>query len=622
MKENKLHVLAEAYFDGDLTEEQADQLTSLLLQSRENRKQFLHELEFCNLLSQVGRIFDDDEEFERAFWERVNAEENVADFTATFEVRRVKATEQAARHPLQFDSESQVRDVREIKQYAEQQLQQFLAEQEQLNRTCQPQPSHRLYSVLMDIMTAGQKVNAALIGTYRSVLVGFLLLIIGLTVYLSIQYALSQRVVATLGDSVNAQWEVPPMDSQLRPDWMTLKQGFAQIKFKKGTDIVIQAPCKFKLQSPNKMFLVSGSVAANVPKQAIGFTIETSTSRVVDFGTEFGLLARKDGSTETHVHNGRVGVKSSNNRIKSNDLKILNQGHAAAVDATGQIREIPYKPHQVVRSIAEAYRVSFPGIKLNLADIVGGGNGFGTGSPNSAIDAFTGKLILNFYDDSWANRLVDNQPMSVCKYVQVPTHDYVDGVFSPTANPMPITVSSAGHTFTISPLPSSKIHRTCPGIGNWSSTECPPGQRNDIILNGLNYGTSLHPVILMRVNKGITFDLNAIRADMPETRIERFTGLCGITAADRQTTPNARASFYVLVDGDPRFLKKGVSSHSPGTPINIELNDTDRFLTLLVVFTEITPDKPHRAMFAEPSLELVTKQNTKQFSDGNQSYYP
>jgi hypothetical protein len=466
-------------------------------------------------------------------------------------------------------------------------------------------------------------VNAALRGIYRSVLVGSLLLIIGLTVYFGIQYTLTQRVVATLSDSVNAQWEIAPLDSKLRPDWMTLQQGFAQIEFKKGADIILQAPCKFKLQSPNKMFLAGGSVAVQVPREAIGFTITTSNSRIIDFGTEFGVLVHENGSTETHVYDGRIGVKSNTVRSSSKGVKILTQGHAAVVNAAGHIEEITYKPQKIIRSMAEALDLTFPRKRLNLADVVGGGNGFGTGLPNSAIDAFTGRFILDFYDDSWGDRLVDNQPMSFCNYVPVPTHDYVDGVFSPSANPMPITISSTGQTFTISPTPSSKTHKTCPGIGNWSSTECPPNQRNGIVLNGRTYGSSLHPVILMRVNKGITFDLDAIRADMPEVKIERFTSLCGISAADRWTTPKARASFYVLVDGIPRFSKIAVSSDMSGAQIDIELSDTDRFLTLIVVFTEITPDKPHRGMFADPCLELKTVRAEKQqFSGVNRSYYP
>jgi hypothetical protein len=363
-------------------------------------------------------------------------------------------------------------------------------------------------------------------------------------------------------------------------------------------------------------------VAVYVPKEAIGYTIATTTSRIIDYGTEFGVLVCENGRTETHVYNGKVSLESCLNPASKDDLNILTQGCAATVDASGRIREIPYKPHRIVRSMPEALKLSIPGKRLNLADVVGGGNGFGTGHFNSAIDTTTGRFEPDFYTSPWENRLIETPPTAVCRYVHVPTLDYVDGVFSPTANPVPMTVSSVGHTFTLSPGPPPVLHKACPGIGHWSSIDCLGEKRNNIKLDGRTYGSPLHPVILMQVNKGITFDLHAIRADMPEIRIERFTGLCSISPADR----HARASFYVLVDGVPRFTQKDVSSSSSGIPIHVELKDTERFLTLIVVFTEMTPIKwacqwTHRAVFAEPSLELARKQE-KRLYDGNQRSYP
>ncbi len=368
--------------------------------------------------------------------------------------------------------------------------------------------------------------------------------------------------------------------------------------------------------------VASGSAVAHVPEEAIGFTISTSTPRIVDFGTEFGVLAHENGSAETHVYDGKVGLASRVDSASSNDAKILTRGRAAVVDASGQIHEIPYRPQQIVRSMPEASAFGIPGKRLNLADAIGGGNGFGTGQTDSAIDTSTGRLVLEFYANSWATRLAESQPMAMSHYVPVPAHDYVDGVFCPTANPKPIAVSSADHAFALSPAPSAAIHKTCPGIGDCSSIDCPPGERDDLMLDGHIYGSPLHPVILMRVNKGITFDLDAIRTDMPETRIGRFTCLCGVSSADGVTTPNARACFYVLVDGVTRFVERDVSSSSPGIPIDIQLTDSERFLTLIAVFTEITPGKPHRAMFADPSLELERAQAKNSPSGGNQASYP
>ena len=120
-------------------------------------------------------------------------------------------------------------------------------------------------------------------------------------------YIYENRTLGMLVDSANAKWDVPiEQTGKLRAGRMTLEEGYARIKLNKGAEVILQAPSTFNLHSANRMFLESGWITAKVPPSALGFTVKTPASSVVDFGTEFGLLAGNAGKTEVHVFDGRV----------------------------------------------------------------------------------------------------------------------------------------------------------------------------------------------------------------------------------------------------------------------------------------------------------------------------
>ena len=110
------------------------------------------------------------------------------------------------------------------------------------------------------------------------------LAIVGLAIY-------AHRTLGVLVDSANAKWAAPvDQTGELRAGRMTLEEGYARIRLKKGAEVILQAPSTFDLRTTNRMFLESGWITALVPPSATGFTVRTPTSSVTDFGTEFGLL--------------------------------------------------------------------------------------------------------------------------------------------------------------------------------------------------------------------------------------------------------------------------------------------------------------------------------------------
>jgi hypothetical protein len=125
------------------------------------------------------------------------------------------------------------------------------------------------------------------------------------------------------------------------------------------------------------------------------------------------------------------------------------------------------------------------------------------------------------------------------------------------------------------------------------------------------YGTREHPAIVLHSNGGITFDLDAMRGDMPGLEITEFKACCGISEAVRAhlngTTQRGLADFWVLVDGQKRFEAAGVTVDSEPPEISVPLGRQERFLTL------VTTDGNGWAnydwgFFAEPRLEVRAAQ--------------
>jgi hypothetical protein len=196
-----------------------------------------------------------------------------------------------------------------------------------------------------------------------------------------IEYFHSHRVVAELGDSVHAKWTETPDSNDLRSGTLELSEGVAEITFKQGTRVLIQAPCEFDLLSTNRIKLMGGSVTAFVPEQARGFRVMTPRSQIIDFGTEFGVAVASSKAYEVHVFKGKVGLEPGSGRAHTNEHENLIAGQCALTDASGSIRTeaLVQRPKRFLQKVPDAHQVGIPGKRLNLADVIGGGNGFGTG---------------------------------------------------------------------------------------------------------------------------------------------------------------------------------------------------------------------------------------------------
>jgi hypothetical protein len=103
---------------------------------------------------------------------------------------------------------------------------------------------------------------------------------------------------------------------------------------------MVQGPAAMELVSTGLLRLALGQVSAKVPAVASGFTIDTRTARVIDRGTEFGVVVPSSDVTCVEVFRGLVDVQSvaKTGDTRSAQLMRLTAGDSAQFPGDGPDR--------------------------------------------------------------------------------------------------------------------------------------------------------------------------------------------------------------------------------------------------------------------------------------------
>ncbi len=265
-------------------------------------------------------------------------------------------------------------------------------------------------------------------------LLGLLLFLVIGTLYQD----LTPHEVATLEKSLNASFQrdgEASAGSRLTNQkrlW-NLESGLAEIRFDSGARVVLEGPASFRLLQENQMWLKSGQLFAMVPPQAHGFSVRTPSSSVVDMGTEFGLKVNIDGTSAVHMIQGKASLSSAD-RPRKKSIHILTAGQAKRVESNGQVQDIPIEMQGFVRQFNPKTAFVWRGEGFSVADLVGQGNGLGTGRSNVFLDPVEG------YQD----RLYSNAKGNT--YHPCPGNPFIDGLFVPDGS-SPQIITSQGHRF-------------------------------------------------------------------------------------------------------------------------------------------------------------------------------
>ncbi|OXU14087.1 NPCBM/NEW2 domain-containing protein [Sedimentisphaera salicampi] len=441
-------------------------------------------------------------------------------------------------------------------------------------------------------VAGAQRVNKfMLVSTAASV--AALLLII-----LYAQLLPAKQPVAKLKDSINAEWQGSRRNFETgdvftnSAEPIILKEGYAEIEFDYGASVVIEAPSEFYCKSDNQIYIESGSLYARVPSEAVGFTVDTATSRIVDLGTEFGVQAV--GDTQLHVHKGRTRLLAGEKNSRQTFSVV--QGHAKrVVSSFGKVKDIELSRDMFVKQINSKTNLIRRGQDyVGMADLVSGGNGFGTGIEGVELNPVKAEFDAEILAK---DRTSDNKFRSV-------ESPFIDGVFVPNGTKSQI-ISSSGHLFKECPETMGNYY-----VGITEHLNLLDGR--PIELDGVDYGKSDNSSIFMHANIGITFDLDALRSQLKGAEIESFSSEIGICNSSWQ---QCNADFWVLIDGQLKYSKTNVTTKGAVDSLNIKINPENRFLTIVttdggdpeVVYREGEPIYSIQSdwcIFAEPKIFL------------------
>ena len=196
---------------------------------------------------------------------------------------------------------------------------------------------------------------------------------------------------------------------------------------------------------------------------------------------------------------------------------------------------------------------------IQLADIVAGGNGYGTGTKGNGIHPATGKPTTGetgFIEIAHPDKLI-----------AVPDNSLVDGVFVPKSDEL--TISTTGLQATGIPKTTGKTwdyFKFGPSAGFTSNQ-----------IDGIDFNQAPQTIVAMHANKGITFDLAAIRKTHDFGK-SRFTTRFGHSGAKDES----RLDFTILLDGKSIVEVRDFLAQQKGYEVDMPLPESARFLTLVV----------------------------------------
>lgn len=151
-------------------------------------------------------------------------------------------------------------------------------------------------------------------------------------------------VVARLIDVVDAQWEgaSPSVGDSLVAANYRLGRGVAHIAFDDGAEVLVEGPAAFRLEAANAIRLLSGRLVGRAPSSAGHLVVHTPNARIVDLGTEFGVVATDDGQSIVRVFEGRVALAATTRDSASQSAGLeLAVNESGRVDHAGEIHREP-----------------------------------------------------------------------------------------------------------------------------------------------------------------------------------------------------------------------------------------------------------------------------------------
>jgi hypothetical protein len=244
--------------------------------------------------------------------------------------------------------------------------------------------------------------------------------------------------------------------------------------------------------------------------------------------------------------------------------------------------------HDIAAGKAQLARLENHG--LDLADIVGGGNGNGSGKKGGGLSVETGKP-----QDAALSRLVPKAN------VFLPVDgDFVDGVVFPNGDGgAEVPISTTG-------LKVRGIPKT--GGEGWDAIRNGPiNPQGTTKIGEVDFAAGGHTLLGLHANAAITFDLAPMRAALKSGAL-RFRASVGY--GGRPEGGETNADVRIFVDGEPAFTAERIGPKTGPLSVNLLLPESARFLTLMstdgadgnIGFDQVFYGDPRIAAAAPPVL--------------------
>ena len=273
-------------------------------------------------------------------------------------------------------------------------------------------------------------------------------------------------------------------------------------------------------------------------------------------------------------------------------------------------REKQEREQREIRAAQESLRTRVAHMEsahYDLADIVGGGNGLGTGAHGAGIDPLSGKA-----QSEKRGVLTGPKP----NRFNPSTIPFIDGVFIPNTSPDGLIVSSTGLRIKDVPATSDE---------SWDAIRFGPvNSQFTTILSGTDFNSAGHTLLMLHANAGITFDLKKLREAGAAGEM-KFTASAGYFGEIR----HGGASFHVYLDGQLKTKAIGIGHDDGIVPMDVAIDSEAHFLTLIatdngngISYDQIGFGDPHlvpaklKILSAAEKLELdADQQKLKQLDE-------
>jgi Concanavalin A-like lectin/glucanases superfamily/FecR protein len=161
--------------------------------------------------------------------------------------------------------------------------------------------------------------------------------------------------VAQLTASKECQWvggvSLQPGARLHKGQKLELSHGFAEVTFDSGAQVILEGPAALEVNSAWDASLKRGTLKANVPHEAIGFSVSDPTVNVVDLGTEFTMIADTNGATDLLVLKGAVEASPQNSTNQQTILLHKDEALRFAVSGVSDVHDSEEKFAHFTQSV-------------------------------------------------------------------------------------------------------------------------------------------------------------------------------------------------------------------------------------------------------------------------------